>query len=92
MTGVTVDTLFARLIECEDANSAAEIEQSIWRIWVHSDDDDVAEWMARGMHASNIGDFQAMEFSRDGTALYISATDREQVIEIRGTLTKWWQR
>lgn len=59
MTGETVDTLFARLMACENADSAAEIERSIWRIWVHSDDAGVAEWMERGMHASNIGDLRS---------------------------------
>ncbi len=41
------------------------------------------------LFATNIGDFQAMEFNQDGTALYISATDREQVIEISGSSTDW---
>jgi hypothetical protein len=41
------------------------------------------------LFASNIGDFQAMEFNQDDTALYISATDREQVIEIAGSSNDW---
>ena len=36
------------------------------------------------LFASNLGSFQSMEFSESGLSLFVSATERDQIIEIRG--------
>lgn len=41
------------------------------------------------LFASNLGSFQSIEFSKTGLSLYVSATERDQVIEIRGKRRAW---
>jgi hypothetical protein len=41
------------------------------------------------LFASNLGRFQSLEFSRNGLSLFVGATERHQVIEIRGNRQAW---
>jgi hypothetical protein len=41
------------------------------------------------LFASNLGSFQSIEFSQTGLSLFVSATERDQVIEIRGKKGAW---
>lgn len=41
------------------------------------------------LFASNLGSFQSIEFSESGLSLFVSATERDQIIEIRGKRRAW---
>jgi hypothetical protein len=41
------------------------------------------------LFASNLGSYQSIEFSHSGLSLFVSASERDQVIEIRGNRQAW---
>ena len=41
------------------------------------------------LFAYNLGSFQSIEFSESGLSLFVSATERDQIIEIRGNRSAW---
>ena len=52
----TLTALFAGLAAATSSSEAAPIEQRIWQLWIHADDDEVNRTMASGIHAMGIGD------------------------------------
>ncbi len=52
----TLTALFAGLASATSSSEAALIEQRIWQLWTHADDEEVNRTMASGIHAMGIGD------------------------------------
>jgi len=54
-----LDVLFERLLETGDAVEAEALTGDIWRLWLHSDDDQVNELMVVGTSLMNTGRAEA---------------------------------
>jgi len=79
-----LDALFESLHVVREAARAREIEQSIWRIWMQSEDDEANSLMMRGlgaMHARNLD--SALEIY---TALVARAPDFAEAWNKRATV------